>query len=144
MSATQRILFSFLCLFVVLVAVSCQTHSKRQVLLTDRSQVALRSIQTRAFDTTDRNTTVRTVIATLQDLGFVVDKADVELGTVSATKLDGYAMRMTVTVRALQGGQTAVRASAQYNLTAVSDAEPYQNFFNALEQAMFLTAHEVD
>jgi hypothetical protein len=53
-------------------------------------------------------------------------------------------MRMTVTVRPRGTTQTAVRASAQYNLVAVSDAEPYQQFFAALEKAMFLTAHQVD
>jgi ABC-type uncharacterized transport system auxiliary subunit len=129
---------------VLLVLAGCQTDSRQQVLLTDRSQVELRAVQTRAFDTTDRNLTVRTVIATLQDLGFVVDKADEALGTVSGTKLSGYTMRMTVTVRLRGARQMAVRASAQYNLAAVSDAQPYQQFFNALEKAMFLTANEVD
>jgi ABC-type uncharacterized transport system auxiliary subunit len=129
---------------VLLVLAGCQTDSRQQVLLTDRSQVELRAVQTRAFDTTDRNLTVRTVIATLQDLGFVVDKADEALGTVSGTKLSGYTMRMTVTVRLRGATQMAVRASAQYNLAAVSDAQPYQQFFNALEKAMFLTANEVD
>jgi hypothetical protein len=128
----------------LLVLCGCQTDSRQQVLLTDRSQVELRAVQTRAFDTTDRNLTVRTVIATLQDLGFVVDKADEALGTVSGTKLSGYTMRMTVTVRPRGKTQMAVRASAQYNLVAVSDAQPYQQFFNALEKAMFLTANEVD
>jgi hypothetical protein len=71
----------------LLVLCGCQTDSRQQVLLTDRSQVELRAVQTRAFDTTDRNLTVRTVIATLQDLGFVVDKADEALGTVSGTRL---------------------------------------------------------
>jgi len=123
---------------------ACQTDSKQQVLLTDRSQVELRAVQTRAFDTTDHNQTFRTVIATLQDLGFVVDKADEKLGTVSGTKLQGYAMRMTVTVRQRGQTQMAVRASAQYNLVAVSDAAPYQQFFAALEKAMFLTANQVD
>jgi hypothetical protein len=123
---------------------SCQTDSKQQVLLTDKSQVELRAVQTRAFDTVDKNTTVRTVIATLQDLGFVIDKADEYLGTVSATKLSGYAMRMTVTVRPRGTKQMAVRASAQYNINAVSDALPYQQFFAALEKAMFLKANEVD
>jgi hypothetical protein len=122
----------------------CQTDSKQQVLLTDRSQVEMRAIGTRAFDTTDRNLTIRNIIATMQDLGFVVDKADTTLGTVSATKLSGYSMRMTVTVRPRGATQLAVRASAQYNLVAVSDAEPYQQFFTALEKAMFLTAHQVD
>ena len=131
-------------LVVMIGASACQTDSRQQVLLTDKSQVALRSVQTRAFDTLETNLALRTVIATLQDLGFVVDKADHELGTISATKLDGYTMRMTVTVRQRNRTQTAVRASAQYNLVAVSDAKPYQEFFSALEKAMFLTAHQVD
>lgn len=129
---------------VALSLVGCQTDSKQQVLHTDRSQVELRAVQTRAFDTTDKNLTVRNVIATLQDLGFVIDKADETLGTVSGTKLQGYTMRITVTVRPRGATQMAVRASAQYNLTAVSDAGPYQQFFAALEKAMFLTANEVD
>ncbi len=128
----------------LVIVTACQTDSKQQVLLTSKSQVALRAIQTRVFDTADRNRTLRAVIATLQDLSFVVDKADEELGTVSATKLDGYAMRMTITVRSRGERQTAVRASAQYNLVAVSDAKPYQQFFEALEKAMFLTSHQVD
>lgn len=123
---------------------ACQTDSKQQVLATDRSQVELRSVQTRAFDTTDKSLTIRNVIATLQDLGFVIDKADETLGTISATKLSGYAMRMTVTVRPRGTTQSMVRASAQFELTAVSDAEPYQQFFAALEKAMFLTANQVD
>lgn len=122
----------------------CQTDSRQQILLTDRSQVELRAVQTRAFDTTDKNLTVRNVIATLQDLGFVIDKADEVLGTVSGTKLQGYTMRITVTVRPRGSTQMAVRANAQYNLVAVSDAAPYQQFFAALEKAMFLQANEVD
>lgn len=122
----------------------CQTDSKQQVMATDKSQVELRAIQTRAFDTTDRNLTIRTVISSLQDLGFVIDKADEQLGIVSGTKLSGYAMRMTITARPRGKTQMAVRASAQYNLVAVSDAEPYQQFFAALSKAMFLTANEVD
>lgn len=129
---------------MVVTLCACQTDSKRQVLLTDKSQVALRAVQTRAFETLDRNKTLRAVIATLQDLGFVVDKADEDLGTVSATKLDGYRMRMTVTLRIRGRRQIAVRASAQYDLVAVSDAKPYQQFFAALEKAMFLTSQEVD
>ncbi len=128
----------------LLFLAACQTDSKQQILAMDKSQVALRAVQTRAFETTDKNLTLRTVVATLQDLGFVVSKADHVLGTVSAAKLEGYGMRMTVTVRPHDKKRMAVRASAQYNISAVSDAKPYQNFFEALEKAMFLTAHEVD
>jgi len=133
----------FASLAVLLALSGCMTDSKSQVLQTESSQVALRSIQTRAFNTTDKEKTLRTVIATMQDLGFVIDKADQELGTVSGTKLDGYALRLTVTVRPRGQKQLLVRASAQYNTEAVEEAKPYQDFFKALEKAMFLTAHEV-
>lgn len=123
---------------------ACQTNSRDQALATSESQVALRSMQSRVFDTTDKAKTLRTVIATLQDLGFVIDKADATLGTVSGTKLDGYAMRMTVSVRERGEKQLIVRANAQYNLTAIEEPLPYQQFFAALEKAMFLTAQQVD
>jgi len=128
----------------LLVLGGCQTDSRDQALATSQSQVALRSIQTRAFDTTDRDKTLRTVIATLQDLGFVIDKADDTLGTVSATKLDGYQLRMTVSARPRGETQTLVRANAQYNITAVEDPLPYQQFFEALSKSMFLEAQQVE
>jgi hypothetical protein len=135
--------------FISLLMVGCATTHHR-LFDSDSSQLQLRSIQTRAFETTDREKTLRTVIATLQDLGFVIDKADAQLGFISATKLHGYILRITVTVR--PRGETAllVRANAQYGgapqygMKPVVDPEPYQNFFSALEKAMFLTGQEVD
>lgn len=138
----QRISFIFLVVFSSTL-LGCQNTSK-QLLATDQSQVQLRQFQTRAFDTKDRKQTLRTVISTMQDLGFVIDKADETLGTVSGTKLDGYSLRLTVTVRPRGETQTLIRANAQYNIQAVEEAEPYQQFFASLEKAMFLTAHSVD
>ena len=129
-----------LCPIVLLAA--CESQPYKQVLSAEE-QVKLRSFQTRAFDTSDNIQTMRTIIATLQDLGFVIDRADADIGTVSATKLDGYSMRMTVTTRR-RGEQILVRASAQLGLVAIEDPEPYQNFFTSLEKSMFLTAQQVD
>ena len=126
-----------------LLVTGCATTQQR-LLDSDSSQVQLRSIQTRAFDTTDKEKTLRTIMSTLQDLGFVIDKADATLGTVSATKLKYYALRMTVTVRPRGETQLLVRANAQYNVKPVTDPEPYQQFFTSLEKAMFLTAHQAD
>jgi len=141
MKKKQILLLSLLIVLIMLI--SCAPSTK-QVLATKGSQVELRSIQTRAFDTTDREKMLRTVIATLQDLGFIVDKADDVLGAVSATKLEKYTLRMTVSVRPRGETQLIVRANAQYNITAVEDPEPYQQFFDALSKAIFLTAHQVD
>lgn len=121
----------------------CATTQQR-LLDSESSQVQLRSIQTRTFDTTDKEKTLRTVMSTLQDLGFVLDKADATLGTVSATKLKNYALRITVTVRSRGETQLLIRANAQYNIEPVTDPEPYQQFFTSLEKAMFLTAHQAD
>lgn len=129
---------------VSLLLSACATGSANEAMQSDQSQVALRQMQSRAFDTRDKNRMLRTVIATLQDLGFVIDKADNDLGTVSATKLNGYQLRMTVSVRDRGLKQLLVRANAQYNLTTVEDPMPYQQFFTALQKAMFLTAHQVD
>ena len=139
-----RNLVSLTALLALPLLAGCQMDSRQQALATSASAVQLRSIQSKAFDTTDREKTLRTVIATLQDLGFVVDNADAKLGTVSGTKLDGYAVRMTVSTRPRGETQTLVRASAQYNTTPVEDPLPYQQFFAALEKSLFLTAHQVD
>ncbi len=130
-------------LFALVFLASC-APSTRQILATKESQVKLRAIQTRVFDATDTDKMLRTVIATLQDLGFIVDKADHVLGAVSGTKLDQYILRMTVSVRPRGDTQLLVRANAQYNITAVENPEPYQQFFDALSKAVFLTAHPVD
>jgi len=121
---------------------ACAGKQKR-ILETEESQVRLRSMQSRVFDTTDRLKLLRTIIATLQDLGFVIDKADAELGTISGTKRKGYALRMTVSVRPRGETQTIVRANAQYNLQAVEDPEPYQQFFTSLSRGLFLEAQEI-
>jgi hypothetical protein len=79
----------------------------------------------------------------LQDLGFVIDDADKDLGTVSGTKRSGYSLRMTVSIRPRGAQQTIVRSNAQYNLITVEDPEPYQQFFSSLSKALFIEAHLV-
>jgi hypothetical protein len=131
--------------FVVIIAIGLSgCNDPNNAVLEGAEQVKLRSMQSRRFDTTDKNKTLRTAMATLQDLGFVIDEADETLGTVSATKLERYNLRMTITVRPLGEGQLVVRASAQYNLKAVEDPETYQQFFDAFAKAMFLTAQQVE
>lgn len=134
-----------LCLLAaVLALVGCAHNSTDSALEVGSNQVQLRQIQSRAFDTTDKTKTLRTVISTLQDLGFVIDKADLELGSITATKLDGYALRMSVTVRPRNTKQLLVRANAQYQEAGVTDPAPYQAFFGSLSKSMFLTAQNVD
>ncbi len=131
-----------LCLTIALSG--CATPAVR-VLETDASQVKLRSIQTRAFDTTDKKKMMQTIISTMQDLDFVIDKADFTLGSVTGSKFLGQAVvTMSVTVRPRGEKQLLVRANAQYGIKSVEDPVTYQDFFASLEKAIFLTAQQVD
>lgn len=131
-------------LFFLYVAANGCATSKEAILASDKTQLELRSMQSRAFDSIDREKTLRTIITTLQDLGFVINHADSTLGSVTGTKLNNYALKMTVTIRPRGTSQLLVRANAQFNIRQVEDPEPYQQFFTALSRSMFLEAHQVD
>jgi predicted RNA-binding protein with EMAP domain len=88
--------------------------------------------------------TMRSVVATLQDLGFTIDQADAELGTITATRHHEYTMRMTVVVFEKGDERISVRANARIGENPVTSARTYQDFFVALDKAMFLTQHNVD
>ncbi len=125
--------------------VACANQNRN--ILSDgsgNSQLQTRSIQTRSFDTGDKNLVVRNIIATLQDLGFVIDKADVDLGTVTATRLSGYQIRMSVTARNKGSEEMIVRANGQYNDQVILDPVLYQDFFSALQKSLFLSANSVE
>jgi len=64
-----------------------QMNSESQILMSDSSQVRLRSIQSRVFDTTDRFKIMHAAIAAMQDLYFRVDVLDEELGVISGKKM---------------------------------------------------------
>ncbi|HJS36945.1 MAG TPA: hypothetical protein VJ789_02305 [Burkholderiales bacterium] len=135
----------------VLLCKGCaSTSPERGVLGGGESQLKLRSIQSRAYDTVDRQRVLRGVIATLQDLEFMIEAADAELGTVTArrfvmVKTFGVNnMIMTVTVRPYGETRMLVRANAEFNNQRVDDPLVYQNFFAALGRSLFLAGQEVE
>lgn len=141
-------MFRFLGLGLIVLALSaCQQPGQSKLVLSTKSPVEVRAMQSRAFEITDRNRTLRTIIATLQDLGYTVDKVEPAAGTVSATKLS--LLRLTATTYPRGESQTMVRANAIYKLpnqdTQIDDPVFYQQlFFEPLAKAMFLTALQVE
>jgi hypothetical protein len=135
-------------LLIALIGITlagCVTDSKKELFTSTASEVQLRGFQSRAFETVDREKTLRTVIATLQDLGFVIGKADSTVGLVTAQKFANQnSAEITVTVQSRGTKLTIVRANVQQHLKAVETPEIYQDFFNSLQKAMFLTAQAVD
>jgi len=131
---------------VALILAACQTQPK-DVILSQKGAVELRAMQGRMFETGDRAKTIRTVIATLQDLGYGIEKVEAGAGTVSARKL--HALQMTVSVFPRGDKQMIVRANAvvstETESSQVDAPEFYQQlFFEPLSKAMFLAANQED
>jgi hypothetical protein len=138
-------IIKYLVIPAVILISGCATLPIEHILDLSANQLKLRSIQTRAFDTSDKEKMMRSVMATLQDLDFVVNKGDSELGIITATKFVGnQILKMTVVVRAKNDKQLLVRTNAQFGIKSVDVPEPYQDFFDALSKAVFLTAQNVD
>ena len=122
----------------------CASTSQNELLSAEQSQVQLRNIQSRAYDTQDTDKVIRSSLASLQDLDFVIDKADKSIGMITATKLfSGTRLTVTITIRS-RGKRTLVRMNAEHRQRAVKDPVHYQNFFTVLSKALFLDAIPVD
>jgi hypothetical protein len=133
---------------VALALTACQAAKQPTLIESQKSPVELRGMQSRAFETTDREKTLRAVISTLQDLGYSIDKVEPPAGTVTGTKLSQ--LRLTATVYPRGETRMIVRANATVSLphrpiTQVDDPRFYQQlFFEPLAKAMFLSALQVE
>lgn len=115
----------------------------KELLSLTEAQMKIRSFQTRSFETSDSNKMLRAVVAALQDLGFIVERANGPMGLVTAGKFAGGGNRgfveLTVTVRAKGTTQMEVRVNAVHNTKPIEDPKIYQNFFSAVQRSLFLS-----
>ena len=131
------------------------TPAEQAAALTPTSSaVALRSIQSRRFDTSDQALMLHSALGALQDLGFTIEESQATTGVVVGSKLSGARIRAQVTVRAMPGqNATVMRATFQRIIPrpgamiawgdTLGDPEIYQGFFEKVAQSAFLTAHEI-
>ncbi|MCG8590713.1 MAG: hypothetical protein MJE66_15590 [Proteobacteria bacterium] len=140
-SSISRVAFSVL---PALALAACATPppEPQALLAPSEAQAKIRNLQTRTFDAPSRKRAMRGVIAALQDLGFIIERANEPLGLVTAARFaePNYydVVGVTVTVRRLGKTQVRVRVNAIYNNQPITDPEVYQNFFATLERSLFL------
>ena len=143
----MRTICNMLILAGVLLVQGCVAPKPGQDLLAPtEAQTKLRSFQTRTIDVADRAVAMRGVIAALQDLGFIIERANEPLGLVTAARFaepDNLSVvEVTVTVRLQSDGRMMVRANAIYNHTPIDDPKVYQNFFATLDRSLFINKEE--
>jgi hypothetical protein len=127
---------------LVIVQGCAAPQPSQDLLAPTEAQTKIRSVQTRSFDVKDRQMAMRGVIAALQDLGFIIERANEPLGLVTAARFaepNFYdVVGVTVTVRDEAEGRMTIRANAIYNNKPIEDPKVYQNFFATLERSLFV------
>ena len=85
---------------------------------------------------------MRGLIGTLQYLGFVLNDANMMLGSLSGTRYyKGQEYRATGNVRVVGPERTRVRLNLQYGVNPIEEPEPYQDIFASLSKSLFLQAN---
>ncbi|TAL70309.1 MAG: hypothetical protein EPN82_03110 [Bacteroidetes bacterium] len=72
--------------FLVVLCIGCTVMSQRSDYDTPKTQLQTREFQTREYDTNDTKLIMKAVLNVLQDDGFIVKNAVVDLGLLSASK----------------------------------------------------------
>ena len=134
-------------IFLIFSLAACVTNQPPPVVLSKKSAVELRSMQTRAFETSDEHKVYRAILSVMQDLGYAVTSLEPEAGTVTGNKL--AQLKLTASISSSNKKTTTVRANAVVKTGTqkmapshqVDSPEFYQKrFFEPLSQALFLDA----
>jgi hypothetical protein len=127
---------------ILLSACASPPTPPENLLAPDAEQAAAREMQTRSFDVADRTQAMRGVIAALQDLGFIIERANEPLGLVTAARFAEPSYQdmvgITVTVQPEDSDKMRIRANVIYNNKPITDPKIYQNFFATLERSIFV------
>ena len=132
-------------LLLSLALSACQT-TEPKVVLSTKSALELRNIQSRVYETPEQGKVFRAVISVMQDLGYAITSVEPEAGVISGNKLATLDMTAAVSKKGTE--QTLVRSNTMIKMGVpatsshqVDSAEFYQKrFFEPLSQALFLDA----
>lgn len=126
---------------------ACQTT--QEVIMSEKTALELRAIQSRVYDTADQPKIYRAMLAVMLDLGYAITSVEPEAGVVTGNKLANLDLTATVAPRGDE--QSVVRANAVVRSPTkgvqmqVDAPEFYQQrFFEPLSQALFLEALDLE
>lgn len=139
---------NFLLFVIVFGMIGCGVNS-RQMVIEDTQQLKTRTYQTKHYEYS-KAVIAKASVSALQDLGFVIDKADMQTGTITATKLlKGAIMRITLVIRSDNQNKSIIRANAQFGSNSqipqsVEESEVYNSFFQVLDKAIFFEKENIN
>ena len=139
-------LLAFGVLFAMTLS-GCVTNEEPAVVLSKKSAVELRAIQTRTFETPDHAKVFRAILSVTLDLGYAVTTLEPKSRTITGNKL--AQLTLTATISDSNEKSTTVRANAIVKTNPQKVRPPHQvdsgefyqkRFFEPLSHALFLEA----
>ena len=141
--------FKLLIISIMLIfsLAGCATDQEPPVIMSQKSAVELRSMQSRTFETPDEKKVFRAILAVMLDLGYAITSLEPKAGTITGNKL--AQLKLTASISASNSRTTTVRANAVVKTNPQKLAPPHQvdsaefyqkRFFEPLSQALFLDA----
>jgi hypothetical protein len=142
----KTIILTALIASIISCSIKPKVNSFEQTLLAaNQSQVQVRSYQTRTFESNDKLSVMRAVVATLQDLNFGIMRTDANLGIITGEKNhENSALFITVSTKEKNNIGTVVRVSIIRNKETIEYLAPYQDFFSALQKSVFLQINNIN
>jgi hypothetical protein len=144
----RRILFlPIISALLIFSLVGCVANQEPPVVLSKKSAVKLRAMQSRTFETPDERKVFRAILAVMLDLGYAVTSLEPKAGTITGNKL--AQLNLTASISASDEKTTTVRANAVVKVNPQKLTPPHQvdlpefyqkRFFEPLSQALFLDA----
>jgi len=146
MSEKHGLLWGAVALAMAAALGGCQPKASPNEAAASPRGIALAgpAYQHRTFDAGDKEKTLRAVVATLQDLDFIIGKVDMSRGTpvlAASTVNAGGAFGLAVIVWQKSPQQAIVRAYATQGTKLLENPGYYQSFFDALSRTLSLPAH---
>ena len=89
---------------------ACVTNQEPPVVLSKKSAVEVRSMQSRTFEEPDEKKVFRAILAVMLDLGYAVTSLEPNAGTVTGNKL--AQLTLTASIATSNENTTTVRANA--------------------------------
>ncbi len=134
----KKILLALLLLLYGLATTGC---NNKELVIEKVNPVKLRNMQTRKYEETSKELVMRASLAAMQDLGFIIDRADLATGTVTGTKWEKGQVKLSLFIKEEQDNGVKIislRANAQKGIYSIEVPQPYQAFFNVVNKSLYL------